>query len=300
MVDLSVKIKDTIFKNPIMTASGTFGSGFEYNELFDVSQLGAIVTKACSLKPMKGNPPPRIIETPAGMLNAIGLQNEGVDNFVDNKLKGLKELGTPIIVNVAGHSLKDYVECAKIINTLPEIAGIELNISCPNVKEGGMAFGTCPNTAQEVVSKVREVVDKLLIVKLSPNVTSITDIAQAAINGGADALSLINTITGMAIDINKRKPILANITGGLSGPAVKPVALRMVWEVRQAFPEIPIIGMGGIQTWKDAVEFLIAGANALEIGTANFLKPDITLDIIKGIENYLEDNKISLTALRIQ
>jgi dihydroorotate dehydrogenase (NAD+) catalytic subunit len=298
MVDLSVKIKKIIFKNPVLTASGTFGSGCEYNELYNIGQLGGIITKATSFKPLKGNPPPRIIETPSGMLNAIGLQNKGVDNFVDNELKKLQDIDTNIIVNIAGHSLEDYVECAKKINKLARISGIELNISCPNVKEGGMSFGTNPKTVEKVVATVRKHVDKLLIVKLSPNVTSIVDIAKAAINGGADALSLINTLSGMAIDIHQRKPVLANISGGLSGSAVKPVALKMVWDVAHAFPKVPIIGIGGIVTWQDAVEFLIAGACAVEIGTANFIDPLAPLKIIKGLENYLTEHKITLPELR--
>ncbi len=298
MVDLSVKIKNVIFKNPILTASGTFGSGIEYNELYDVGQLGGIITKATSYKPIKGNPPPRIIETPSGMLNAIGLQNKGVDNYVDNELKKLQNIDTNIIVNIAGHSLEDYVECAKIINKLPRISGIELNISCPNVKEGGMSFGTNPETVTRVVEAVRKNVDKLLIVKLSPNVTSIVDIAEAAIKGGADALSLINTLSGMAIDIQSRKPVLGNISGGLSGPAVKPVALKMVWDVAHAFPKTPVIGIGGITTWQDAVEFLIAGASAVQIGTANFIDPLRPLAIIEGLRQYLKQNKLSLLDLK--
>jgi len=299
MVDLTVKIKNLYFKNPVLTASGTFGSGQEYQDLFDVSQIGAIITKVCSLNPIKGNLPPRVVETPSGMLNAIGMQNDGVDNFVDNILPKITTLNSTIIVNIGGHEISDYVECARILNNQAGIAALELNISCPNVKKGGLTFGTDPAMVEEVVSKTKEVVDKLLIVKLSPNVTSITEIAKAAINGGADALSLINTLSGMAIDIEKRAPILNNITGGLSGPAIKPVALKMVWEVKKAFPEIPIIGLGGITTWQDAIEFLIAGASAIQIGTANFLKPDITLDIIKGIENYLTERNLTLDQLHL-
>lgn len=297
MVDMTVKIKELTLKNPVITASGTFGSGQEYQELMDLSNLGAIVTKAVSLNPIKGNHPPRIVETAAGMLNAIGMQNDGVDNFVDNILPTISEYKTNIIVNLGGHEIDDYVKCATILNQQPSIAALELNISCPNVKKGGLAFGTDPETVYQVVKSTREAVDKLLIVKLSPNVTSITRTAEAAIKAGADALSLINTLSGMAIDIGTRKPVLSNITGGLSGPAIKPVALKMVWEVRKAFAEIPIIGLGGITSWQDAIEFLIAGANAVQVGTANFLKPDISLDIIKGMENYLETAGLKLQDL---
>ena len=254
-----------------MTASGTFGYGTEYADFKDISRLGAIIVKGTTLAPRQGNPYPRIAETPSGMLNAVGLQNKGVDYFVDHIYPEVRKIGTNIIVNVSGSCIDDYVQTASIINTLDDIPAIELNISCPNVKQGGMAFGVNPDSAAQVVSAVRKAYDKTLIVKLSPNVTDITEIARAVEGAGADSVSLINTMLGMAIDAEKRKPILSTITGGMSGPAVKPVALRMVWQTAKAV-KIPVIGLGGICSATDAIEFLLAGASAIQIGTAKRLQ----------------------------
>ncbi len=270
-----------------MTASGTFGYGTEYADLMDISRLGAIIVKGTTLNPRQGNPYPRMAETPSGMLNAVGLQNKGVDYFVDHIYPEIKKIQTNIIVNVSGSCIDDYVQTASIINTLDVIPAIELNISCPNVKQGGMAFGVKPESAAQVVSAVRKAYDKTLIVKLSPNVTDITEIARAVEAAGADSVSLINTMLGMAIDAEKRKPILSTITGGMSGPAVKPVALRMVWQTAKAV-KIPVIGLGGICSATDAVEFLLAGASAIQIGTANFIDPSISEKVIDGIEAYLQ------------
>ena len=270
-----------------MTASGTFGYGLEYADLVDLGQLGGIIVKGTTLQPREGNPYPRMAETPQGMLNCVGLQNKGVDYFCEHIYPQVQSLPTQVIVNVSGNSPEDYAECARRINELEHIPAIELNISCPNVKHGGMAFGTSPEGAASVVKAVRAVYDKTLIVKLSPNVTSITDIALAAEAEGADAVSLINTLMGMAIDAEKRKRVLSIGTGGLSGPCVKPVALRMVWQVARAV-HIPVIGLGGISNAVDAVEFLLAGASAVEIGTANFVDPTITAQVAQGIDEYLE------------
>lgn len=270
-----------------MTASGTFGYGLEYADLVDLGQLGGIIVKGTTLQPREGNPYPRMAETPQGMLNCVGLQNKGVDYFCEHIYPQVQSLPTQVIVNVSGNSPEDYAECAQRINELEHIPAIELNISCPNVKHGGMAFGTSPEGAASVVKAVRAVYDKTLIVKLSPNVTSITDIALAAEAEGADAVSLINTLMGMAIDAEKRKRVLSIGTGGLSGPCVKPVALRMVWQVARAV-HIPVIGLGGISNAVDAVEFLLAGASAVEIGTANFVDPTISAQVAQGIDEYLE------------
>ena len=270
-----------------MTASGTFGYGTEYADFMDISRLGAIIVKGTTLAPRQGNPYPRMAETPSGMLNAVGLQNKGVDYFVDHIYPEVRKIGTAIIVNVSGSCIDDYVQTASIINTLDDIPAIELNISCPNVKQGGMAFGVNPESAAQVVSAVRKAYDKTLIVKLSPNVTDITEIARAVEDAGADSVSLINTMLGMAIDAEKRKPILSTITGGMSGPAVKPVAMRMVWQTAKAV-KIPVIGLGGICSATDAIEFLLAGASAIQIGTANFIDPSISEKVIDGIADYLE------------
>jgi dihydroorotate dehydrogenase (NAD+) catalytic subunit len=287
MVQLNTKIGSLELKNPVMTASGTFGYGTEYADFMDIDRLGAIIVKGTTLNPRQGNPYPRMAETPAGMLNAVGLQNKGVDYFVDHIYPEVRKFQTNVIVNVSGSSIEDYAQCAGIINTLDDIPAIELNISCPNVKQGGMAFGVNPESAAQVVSAVRKAYDKTLIVKLSPNVTDITEIARAVEGAGADSVSLINTMLGMAIDAEKRKPILSTITGGMSGPAVKPVALRMVWQTAKAV-KIPVIGLGGICSATDAIEFLLAGASAIQIGTANFIDPSISEKVVDGIQEYLE------------
>jgi len=279
-------------KNPVMTASGTFGYASEFKDLIDLNRLGAIVVKGLSLEPSMGNPPPRIVETPCGMLNAIGLENVGLAAFVKEKLPFLRRLDTPIFVNVYGKSTEEYAELVARLEDIDGISGIEVNISCPNVKSGGMAFGAYPESAAEVVRAIRKQTTKPLMIKLSPNVTDIKKIAESVEAEGADSISLINTITGMAIDIETRCPKLANITGGLSGPAIKPVALRMVWQVAQTV-NIPVVGIGGIMTAKDALEFLIAGAVAVQIGTANFINPHATTDIIDGIETFLMERNIS-------
>ena len=284
--DLSINIGGIELKNPVMTASGTFGYAGEFDDFVDLNRLGAIIVKGLSLKPSTGNPPPRIVETSCGMLNAIGLENVGLASFVEEKLLFLKQLSTPVFINIYGKDVREYAELASRINDIEEIAGIEVNISCPNVKAGGVAFGTDPEAACKVVKAVRDNTGKPLMVKLTPNVTDITLIARSVEDAGADSISLINTITGMAIDIETRRPKLANITGGLSGPAIKPIALRMVWQVVQKV-KIPVIGVGGIMTPEDALEFLIAGAVAVQIGTANFINPRATIDIIEGIEAFL-------------
>ena len=273
-------------KNPVMTASGTFGYGTEYTDFIDLARLGGFVVKGTTLHHREGNPYPRMAETPSGMLNAVGLQNKGVDYFIEHIYPTISNYDTAVIVNVSGSQIEDYITTAERLNALPHIPAIELNISCPNVKEGGMAFGVTCAGASSVVRAVRAVYDKTLIVKLSPNVTDITEIARAVEAEGADAISMINTLLGMAIDAEKRRPILSTITGGLSGPAVKPVALRMVWQTAQAV-KVPIIGMGGIATATDAIEFLLAGATAIEVGTYNFVDPTATIQIVEGIENYM-------------
>lgn len=287
MADLSVNIGKLSMKNPVMTASGTFGYGTEFEDFINLEDIGGIIVKGTTLHRREGNPYPRMAETPSGMLNAVGLQNKGVDYFVENIYPQIKDINTNIIVNVSGSAIEDYVKTAEIINELSNIPAIELNISCPNVKQGGMAFGVSAKGACDVVKAVRSVYNKTLIVKLSPNVTDITEIAKAAEDSGADSVSLINTLLGMAIDSEKRRPILSTITGGLSGPAVKPIALRMVWQVSKAV-KIPIIGLGGIMNAEDAIEFILAGASAIQIGTANFIDPEATVKIANGINNYLD------------
>ena len=273
-------------KNPVMTASGTFGYGLEYGDFIDLNRLGGVLVKGTTLHPRQGNPYPRMAETPSGMLNAVGLQNKGVDYFCEHIYPTISGYDTAMIVNVSGSQVEDYIETAEKINALERIPAIELNISCPNVKEGGMAFGVTCAGAASVVSAVRAVYDKTLIVKLSPNVTDITEIARAVEAEGADSISMINTLLGMAIDAEKRRPVLSTITGGLSGPAVKPIALRMVWQTAQAV-KVPIIGMGGIASATDAIEFLLAGASAVEVGTYNFVDPSVTTQIVDGIEDYM-------------
>ena len=284
-MNTEVNLAGIKMKNPITVASGTFGYGREFAEYIDLNKLGGIVTKGTSLKPRPGNKPPRVCETPAGMLNAIGLQNPGVEHFINEDLPWLRKFNTAVIVNACGSTVEDYVELCKILNKT-DIDGVELNLSCPNVKEGCLAFGTTYEGVKNVTSQVRKVLDKPLIVKLSPNVTDITQPAKAAQDAGADGVSLINTLLGMSIDIHKRRPILANNTGGLSGPAVKPVAVRMVYQVAQAV-DIPILGLGGIVTGEDAIEFMLAGATAVSIGTGNFISPEVSVDAVKGIEDYM-------------
>ena len=295
MADLSVNIGNLNLKNPVMTASGTFGYGVEFEDFVDLEQIGGIIVKGTTLNHREGNPYPRMAETPSGMLNAVGLQNKGVDYFVEKIYPKIKDINTNMIVNVSGSDIESYVKTAERINELDKIPAIELNISCPNVKQGGMAFGVTPDGAAEVVSAVRKAYDKTLIVKLSPNVTNIAEIARAVEAAGADSVSLINTLLGMAIDAEKRRPILSTITGGMSGAAVKPIALRMVWQVAQAV-KIPVIGLGGIMNWRDAVEFLLAGATAIQIGTANFIDPAITVKVAQGIDDYL--NRHGFTSVK--
>ena len=273
--------------NPVMTASGTFGYGLEYQDFVDLEKIGAVIVKGTTLTPREGNPYPRMAETPMGMLNAVGLQNRGVDFFAQRIYPKIKDIRTQWIVNVSGQKLEDYAETAAVVDALEGIAAIELNISCPNVKQGGMAFGVSCAGAAAVTAAVRRVTSKPLIVKLSPNVTDITEIARAVEAEGADSVSLINTLLGMAIDVERRRPVLSTITGGLSGPAVKPVALRMVWQTARAV-KIPVIGLGGIMNWRDAVEFLLAGASAIQIGTANFIDPAVTVKVAEGINDYLD------------
>ena len=287
MADLSVNIGNLKLSNPVMTASGTFGYGKEFEDFVDMEKIGGIIVKGTTLHRREGNPYPRMAETPMGMLNAVGLQNKGVDYFIEQIYPQIKDIRTNMIVNVSGSAIEDYVQTAEKINELEAIPAIELNISCPNVKQGGMAFGVTAKGAGEVVKAVREVYEKTLIVKLSPNVTDITEIARAAEASGADSVSLINTLLGMAIDAEKRVPLLSTVTGGMSGAAVKPIALRMVWQVSKAV-NIPVIGLGGIMNWKDAVEFLLAGASAIQIGTANFIDPAITVKVAEGINDYLD------------
>ncbi|MCF0257719.1 dihydroorotate dehydrogenase [Bacteroides heparinolyticus] len=295
MADLNVNIGELQMKNPVMTASGTFGYGLEFADFIELARIGGIIVKGTTLHKREGNPYPRMAETPSGMLNAVGLQNKGVHHFVEHIYPSIKDIQTNMIVNVSGSAIEDYVETAAIINELDKISAIELNISCPNVKQGGMAFGVTSKGAEEVVKAVRSVYKKTLIVKLSPNVTDITEIARAVENGGADSVSLINTLLGMAIDAEHRRPILSTVTGGLSGAAVKPIALRMVWQVSKAV-KIPVIGMGGIMNWKDAVEFMLAGATAIQIGTANFIDPTVTVKVAEGIDDYL--NRHNYTSVK--
>ncbi|MFQ6097127.1 MAG: dihydroorotate dehydrogenase [Armatimonadota bacterium] len=290
--NLAVEVGGIRLRNPVMAASGTFGFGQEYADVVDVSRLGAVVVKGTTLEPWPGNPPPRIVETAAGMLNAIGLQNDGVEAFLTDKLPWLRERGATVIVNVCGHAPDEYAKVCEILDDADGVAAIEINASCPNIKEGGMAFCAAPSALRDLVAACREATHLPLITKLSPNVTDIVGLANAAVRAGSDAVSLINTLLGMVIDAEKRKPILANVTGGLSGPAIKPVALRMVWEVARAVPA-PVIGMGGIMTATDAIEFLLAGAKAVAVGTANFVNPRATLDVIEGIEAYLREHEMA-------
>ncbi len=287
MADLTTNIGNLRMKNPVMTASGTFGYGEEFSDFIDISRIGGIIVKGTTLNHREGNPYPRMAETPLGMLNAVGLQNKGVDYFVQNIYPRIKDIDTNMIVNVSGSAIEDYVATAEKVNALDKIPAIELNISCPNVKQGGMAFGTSCDSAASVVAAVRKVYNKTLIVKLSPNVTNISEIALAVEAAGADSVSLINTLLGMAIDAERRTPVLSTITGGLSGPCVKPIALRMVWQVAKAV-KVPVIGLGGIMTATDAIEFILAGASAIQIGTANFIDPTVTVKVEEGINDYLE------------
>lgn len=292
MVNLGISIGDLKFKNPVMTASGTFGYGPEFDDFMDVSRLGAIFIKGLTLEPREGNRYPRMAETPAGMLNAVGLQNKGVDYFEKSIYPKIKDYDTQIIVNINGNYIEDYVNLAIRMDALDRIPGIELNISCPNVKMGGMVFGTNLDMAREVTKAVRAAYSKKLIVKLSPNVTNVADFARVAEEEGADSISLINTLLGMAVDVKNMRPSLSTITGGLSGPAIKPVALRMVWQVARAV-KIPVIGMGGIMTTSDALEFLLAGASAVQIGTASFIDPQAAIKILDGIEEFMTEKGFS-------
>ena len=287
MVKTEIKLKGLTLKNPVMTASGTFGYGEEYADFVDLSELGGIIVKGTTLHHREGNPYPRMAETPMGMLNCVGLQNKGVDYFIDTIYPRIRNFETNVLVNVSGSNIDDYVTATAKIDALDDIPAIELNVSCPNVKQGGMAFGVTCSGIEQVVKAVREVYHKHLMVKLSPNVTNIADIALAAEAAGADSVSLINTLLGMAIDAETRKPVLSMVTGGLSGACVKPVALRMVWQVSKAV-KIPVIGLGGISSATDAIEFLLAGASAIQIGTANFIDPAISAKVVKGIVEYCE------------
>jgi len=290
MANLTTNIGNLELKNPVLTASGTFGYGIEYADFMDLSRIGGIFVKGTTIHHREGNDYPRMAETPSGMLNAVGLQNKGVDYFISDIYPKIKDIDTHMMVNVSGSIIEDYVACAERINELENIPAIELNISCPNVKQGGMAFGTNCDSASEVIKAVRKVYHKTLIVKLSPNVTDITAIAQVAETEGADAVSLINTLMGMAIDAEKRKPLLSTVTGGLSGSCVKPIALRMVYQTYKAV-KIPIIGLGGISNWKDAIEFILAGATAIQIGTYNFIDPAVSVKVVDGINDYLDRHK---------
>lgn len=289
MADLTTKIAGITMKNPVMTASGTFGYGVEFADFVNLEDIGGIIVKGTTLNSREGNDYPRMVETASGMLNCVGLQNKGVDYFCRHIYPEIKDIRTNMIVNVSGSSPEDYAECAARVNELENVPAVELNISCPNVKQGGMAFGVTPEGASSVVKAVRKAYDKTLIVKLSPNVTSITDIALAVQDAGADAVSLINTLMGMVIDIEKRKPVLSIATGGMSGPAVKPVAVRCVWQVAKAVT-IPVIGLGGIMDAHDAIEFFLAGASAIEIGTANFIDPAVTVKVANGINEWLDQH----------
>lgn len=292
MAQLGVTIGSLKLNNPVLTASGTFGYGEEFSDFIDLDRLGGFIVKGTTLEPRQGNDYPRMVETPSGMLNAVGLQNKGVDYFIENIYPRLTKYTSEIIVNISGSSVEDYAKVAEKLNVLPRINAIEVNISCPNVKTGGMAFGTTASGAASVTKAVREAFDKTLIVKLSPNVTDITEIARAAESEGADAVSLINTLMGMSIDVERRRPHLSTYTGGLSGAAVRPVAVRMVWQVHKAV-KIPVIGLGGIMSGRDAVEFILAGATAVEIGTANFINPKVTVEIVEFIDDYCRRHGVS-------
>jgi len=287
MANLNIKVGTLQLKNPVMTASGTFGYGTEYSDFIDISRIGGIIVKGTTLRDRQGNPYPRMAETPSGMLNAVGLQNKGIEYFINSIYPTVKNIDTNILVNLSGSTIEDYIEGAEKLNDLEKIPGIELNISCPNVKEGGMAFGTSCLSAAQVVREVRRVYKNDIMVKLSPNVTDISEIALAVEAEGADSVSLINTLLGMAINSETRKPLLSTITGGLSGPAVKPIALRMVWQVAQVV-KIPVVGMGGIMNAADAIEFILAGASAIQVGTANFIDPTVTIKVLDGINDYLQ------------
>ena len=292
MVDLSVEIGKLKLKNPIMTASGTFGYGEEFADFIDLNRLGGIIVKGTTLHHREGNPYPRMAETPSGMLNAVGLQNKGVDYFIEHIYPRIKDLDTRVIVNVSGSCIDDYVAVCEKLSPLNKVAAVEINISCPNVKQGGMGFGTTCSGAESVTSAVRKAYDGTMIVKLTPNVTDITEIARAVEAAGADAVSLTNTFLGMAIDVEKRKPMLSTITGGLSGPCIRPIAVRMVWQVANAV-KVPVVGLGGIASGRDAIEFLLAGATAVQIGTANFVDPQVTVKAIDYIEDYLKRHQIT-------
>ena len=292
MVDLSVEIGKLKLKNPIMTASGTFGYGEEFADFIDLNRLGGIIVKGTTLHHREGNPYPRMAETPSGMLNAVGLQNKGVDYFIEHIYPRIKDLDTRVIVNVSGSCIDDYVAVCEKLSPLDKVAAVEINISCPNVKQGGMGFGTTCSGAESVTSAVRKAYDGTMIVKLTPNVTDITEIARAVETAGADAVSLTNTFLGMAIDVEKRKPMLSTITGGLSGPCIRPIAVRMVWQVANAV-KVPVVGLGGIASGRDAIEFLLAGATAVQIGTANFVDPQVTVKAIGYIEDYLKRHQIT-------
>ena len=287
MANLETNIAGVSFKNPVLTASGTFGYGVEFADFIDLNRLGGFIVKGTTLHPRQGNAYPRLAETPSGMINAVGLQNKGVQYFIDHIYPNLKDFDTNVIVNLSGSCVEDYVTGAEMLNELDKIPCIELNISCPNVKAGGMGFGTQPAMAAEVVSKVREAYRKPIIVKLTPNVTSIAEIAKAVEGAGADSVSLINTVLAMDVDAERQRPVVSTITGGLSGAAVKPIALRCVWQVYNAV-KIPIVGLGGIMNATDAIEFMLCGARAIEVGTANFIDPSVTMQIIDGIDDYLE------------
>ncbi|WP_277058439.1 dihydroorotate dehydrogenase [Trichlorobacter lovleyi] len=289
---MSVEIGSLKLRNPVMTASGTFGYGEEFSQYVDLEKIGAFVTKGLSLKPRAGNPTPRIVETPGGMLNAIGLQNVGIDAFIQKKVPFLRSVNTPAIANFFGYTPDEYAELASRLDAIPEVAALEVNISCPNVKQGGIVFGTDPGCAASVVTACRAATKKTLIVKLSPNVTDIVEMAQACEGAGADALSVINTLTGMAIDLERRRPVLANVTGGLSGPAIKPIALRMVWQVARAV-KVPVIGIGGIMSATDALEFILAGATAVQVGTASFVNPAAAQEIAEEMEQWLVERGIA-------
>ena len=291
MVNLNVNIGKLALKNPVLTASGTFGYGEEFSDFIDLNRLGGFIVKGTTINHREGNPYPRMVETPSGMLNAVGLQNKGVDYFIDQIYPRIKDVDSQIVVNVSGASIDDYVAVCEKLAPLDKINAIEVNISCPNVKQGGMAFGTTAAGAAQVTKAVREAFPKTLIVKLSPNVTNITEIARAVEAEGADSVSLINTLLGMAIDVERRKPYLSTITGGLSGAAVRPVAVRMVWQVAKAV-NIPVIGLGGIMNGRDAIEFMLAGATAIEVGTANFIDPTVTVKIVDYMNEYCERHGI--------
>jgi dihydroorotate dehydrogenase (NAD+) catalytic subunit len=291
MLDLSVQIGSLRLKNPVLTASGTFGYGTEYSAYFDINRLGGIITKTITPEPREGNPTPRIAETPCGMLNSIGLANVGVDRFLSEKLPELESLDTAVIVNIAGSTVEEYKQVAEKVQGHSRVDALEINVSCPNVKKGGLAFGTDPDITREITSRVRKTTSKPILVKLTPNVTDITAIAKAAVDGGADGFSLINTVLGMGVDIETRKPLIARVIAGLSGPAIRPIALAKVHQVRKAV-SVPLIGMGGIMDWQDAIAFFIVGATAVQIGTLNFVRPDGAVQVLEGIEEYCRDKGI--------